>query len=119
MNTHQQKHTIAKLGLYVQKTELGPSKRWLVCHESGFTHFRTRQDIIDHFTPKKGRPKTGKIPMVSFRCPDDVAEIISEYMKEKRVKRSGAIRELIRMGIVEYRKGKRIQRIKKSELERR
>lgn len=100
MNTHQQKQAIAKLGLSVEKTSARHADfRWRVIDDDcRSSYFRTRQEIIDHFTPKKGRPKTGQDPMMWFRCPEDVAEIISAYMKEGRVKRSDAIRALIRMG---------------------
>lgn len=47
---------------------------------------------------KRGRPATGKDPMASFRCPDDVMAAIEAFASEEpdNPPRSEAIRRLIR-----------------------
>jgi len=48
---------------------------------------------------KRGRPATGKDPMLSFRSPPELTARIDAYAEREGLPRSGAIRRLVEKGL--------------------
>jgi len=49
--------------------------------------------------PKRGRPATGKDPLISARIPDELTAQIDAWAKENETSRSDAIRRLVELGL--------------------
>jgi hypothetical protein len=56
---------------------------------------------------KRGRPATGKDPVVTIRMPADLIEQVDAWAKYQQTGRSEAVRSLIELGLVAAPKGKR------------
>jgi hypothetical protein len=50
---------------------------------------------------KRGRPATGKDPMLTFRCPPALTETIEHYANAINKPRSEAIRRLVEKGLAQ------------------
>jgi hypothetical protein len=48
---------------------------------------------------KRGRPATGRDPMVSSRIPEDVVSAIDQWAQRNETTRSDAIRRLVELGL--------------------
>lgn len=48
---------------------------------------------------KRGRPATGKDPMVGFRSPPELTARIDSYARREDIPRSAAIRRLVEKGL--------------------
>jgi hypothetical protein len=56
---------------------------------------------------KRGRPATGKDPVVTVRMPADFIKQIDAWAESQDIGRSGAVRNLIELGLTAATKGKR------------
>jgi len=48
---------------------------------------------------KRGRPATGRDPMLGFRSPGELTEQIDAYAEENGLPRAAAIRKLVETGL--------------------
>jgi Arc/MetJ-type ribon-helix-helix transcriptional regulator len=55
---------------------------------------------------KRGRPATGRDPMVSSRIPEDVVSAIDQWAERNETTRSDAIRHLVELGLTVKTKAK-------------
>jgi Arc/MetJ-type ribon-helix-helix transcriptional regulator len=55
---------------------------------------------------KRGRPATGRDPMVSSRIPEDVVSAIDQWAEYNETTRSDAIRRLVELGLTTKTKAK-------------
>jgi Arc/MetJ-type ribon-helix-helix transcriptional regulator len=49
--------------------------------------------------PKRGRPATGKDPLISARFPEELTAQIDNFAKIRELSRSEAIRRLVELGL--------------------
>lgn len=63
---------------------------------SGNTYFMAKSIKV---RPKRGRPATGKDPMVSARFPRGLIDQIEAWADHQKLKRSEAIRRLVELGL--------------------
>ncbi len=63
-----------------------------------YTYFMAKS-IKVHPKKRRGRPATGKDPLVSARLPQPLVDEIEQWAASKEASRSGAIRRLVEMGL--------------------
>ncbi|QAU44196.1 ribbon-helix-helix domain-containing protein [Bradyrhizobium guangzhouense] len=57
------------------------------------------KSIKVHPKKRRGRPATGKDPLVSARLPQELVESVEAWATENGVSRSEAVRQLIEIGL--------------------
>lgn len=64
----------------------------------GYTYFMTKS-IKVHLKKRRGRPATGKDPLVSARLPQSVIDQVEGWAAANEASRSEAIRRLVELGL--------------------
>jgi hypothetical protein len=58
-----------------------------------------QKSTIKVIPKRRGRPATGKDPLISLRVPPELKKAIEDWAKREKIKRSEAIRRFVEEGL--------------------